>query len=314
MSSTVTVVIPTFNGAPFIDAALDSVAAQTYPGVECIVIDDGSSDETVDRARSHPIGARVVEQEHFGVAVARNRGLAIANSDWVGFLDQDDLWQEDRIATLLTLAEDTGSAAVATTESRFAYESDRGALANVGDGRESWPGAWIADGAESDLVGKTPPGATSEVQLITLDRFLEGAAMLTTAVLYDRQTAISAGGCAPHARALDDHVLNVNVARIAGPIPRIDSRQLLYRVHSKSTSTVSPMVAPFLSTQASIRLGGVFSSGYTMGPNLEHLLFNLAKSELSWPEQLALLTLSVPPKARPTWLKRWVARRLGIRR
>ncbi len=108
-------------------------------------------------------------------------------------------------------------------------------------------------------------------------------------------------------------MLNVNVARIAGPIPRIDSQELLYRVHPSSTSTVSPMVGPFLSTQAALRLGGVFPRDISGGPNVDHLLFGLARSDLKAPEQLALLILSTRPRTRARWLMRWLTRRLGLR-
>jgi Glycosyl transferase family 2 len=307
------IIVPTFNGSRFLATTLDSLNAQRYRDFEVIVVDDGSTDDSVAVARAHPLAPIVIEQQNHGVAVARNRGMAAARGDWVAFLDQDDLWHRDRLATLMRLAVETGSSAVATTESRFAREADRARLAEVGDGRDSWPTMWITDGQEAELVSAEIEDATREVNEITLDRLLEGASMLTTTVMYRRDLAISAGGCAPHARALDDHVLNVNVARIAGPISRIDSRELLYRVHPASTSTVSPMVGPFLSTQAAIRLGGVFSREVRTGPNVEHLLFGLAKSDLPALEQLALLTLATKPKSRSRWVMRWLTRRLGIR-
>ena len=307
------IVVPTFNGARFLGATLDSLKAQTYRDFEVIVVDDGSSDESVHVARTHPLAPSIVQQQNHGVAVARNRGLAAARGEWIAFLDQDDLWHRDRLATLMRLAGETGASAVATTESRFAREEDRTRLVEIGDGRDSWPTLWIADGDEVELVKAPIADASGEVAEITLDRLLEGAAMLTTTVMYRRDLAISAGGCAPHARALDDHVLNVNVARIAGPIPRIDSRELLYRVHPASTSTVSPMVGPFLSTQAAIRLGGVFSRDVHGGPNVDHLLFGLAKSDLPASDQFALLMLATTPRTRPRWVMRWLSRRWGIR-
>lgn len=313
-SDTVTVVVPAYNGAHLIEHTLDSLLAQRHPRVEVIVVDDGSTDNTLEVVRNHPVGATVIEQGNRGVAVARNRGLAEASGKWVAFLDQDDLWQQDRLTTLLALAAKTGAAAVATTESRFARETDRSLLREVGDGRDSWPNIWIEEGAERDMVRSPVEQATGEITEITLERLLEGAAMLTTAVMYDRKLAISAGGCAPHARALDDHVLNVNVARIAGAIPRIDSGELLYRVHPSSTSTVSPMVGPFLSTQAAIRLGGVFPPEVRSGPNVDHLLYGLARSELKASEQLALLVLATGRGSRARWLRRWLIRRLGLRR
>ncbi|WP_084040027.1 glycosyltransferase family A protein [Demequina sp. NBRC 110053] len=312
-SAPATVIVPTYNGERYLAATLDSLAAQTPTPPAVVVVDDGSSDGSVEIARSHDAVAQVLQQPNLGVAVARNRGLAMATTPWVAFLDQDDLWHEERLATMLDVAAVADAPAVATTESRFALDSDREALEAVSDGRETWPEAWIAAGDEPALVRGSIAGASGEVSQLTLDRLLEGAAMLTTTVLYRREVAISAGGCAPHARALDDHVLNLNVARIGGPIPRIDSRQLLYRVHSRSTTTVSPMVAPFLSTQAAVRLGGVFPREHRAGANVEHLLYGLARSDATAAEQLALLLLTVPRGRRARWLRRWATRRVGLR-
>ncbi|HEY0260592.1 MAG TPA: glycosyltransferase family A protein [Lacisediminihabitans sp.] len=308
-----TVVIPAYNGARLLGHTLDSLAAQTVGPIDVIVVDDGSTDETVDVASAHPVVTRVIRQEHHGVAVARNRGLAVADTSWIGFVDQDDLWHRERLETLLLLAETTGALAVATTELPFAVVTDREALAAIGDGRDDWPQRWIAPGAEDDLFSSPEPFGSGEVSTISAGRLMQGAAMLTTAVLYDRETAIAAGGFAPHARALDDHVLNINLARITGPIPRVDSKQLLYRVHPESTSTVSPMVGPFLSMQAAMRLGGMPDMDAGIGPNVEHLLYNLHRSGLSARDQRALLELTVPYDQRWRWRMRWLARRWRIR-
>lgn len=308
----VTVVVPTYNGARYLTRTLDSLAAQTYPRVEVIVIDDGSTDSSAEIARTHRVQPKVLTQVNRGVAVARNRGLAVAEGSWVAFLDQDDLWHSHRVETLLRLADQTGAQAVATTETPFAYESQRAALERVGDGRDAWV-TWVPDGGESLLTEGEVSQATGAVEEIGLERFLKGAAMVTTSVMYDRELAISAGGCAPHARALDDHVLNLNVARLIGEIPRIDSKEVFYRVHADSATTVSPMVAPFLSTQAAVRLGGVFPSDHHLGPNVEHLLFGVAHAELGIADKLGLLLLTTPRSSRARWLVRWGARQIGLR-
>jgi glycosyltransferase involved in cell wall biosynthesis len=309
-----TVIVPSYNGERHLRHTLDSLAAQSLAPSAIIVVDDGSQDATTDIAEAHPVVTRVVRQTHSGVAVARNRGLAVARTPWVAFVDQDDLWHRSRLETLKALADQTRSLAVASTELPFAYESDRAALAAVGDGRDRWPQRWIEQDADAQLVDSDTADASREITEITLDHLLEGAAMVTTAVLYDTETAIAAGGCAPHARAVDDHVLNLNVARIAGPIFRIDSKDLLYRIHPSSTSTTSPMAAPFLSTQAAIRLGGTFPGGEsTPGPNMRHLLYGLHLTELSATDQKALLDLTVPAGEWWRWRMRWRLRRWGLR-
>lgn len=308
----VTVVVPVYNGERYLRSTLRSLELQTHSNIEVIVVDDGSSDASLRIAQESPIASTILTQPNLGVAVARNRGLARATGSWVGFVDQDDLWHSTRIESLLLHANELGVKAIASSESPFALQSDRAALQQVGDGRDAWPTRWIEDGAEESLVvgASDDEGREPVVEELTVKRFLSGAAMLTTAVLYDRETAISAGGFAPHARALDDHILNLNVARICGTIPRLSTRDLLYRVHSASTSTISPMVGPFLSMTASVRLGGVFPSAAYDGPNVDHLLSGLADAPLPLADKVALLLLTASRQSRPRWAARWFKQRL----
>jgi glycosyltransferase involved in cell wall biosynthesis len=87
----VSVIIPTYNHAPYLPAAVDSALTQTLPDVEVIVVDDGSTDETGALVRDR-WGARVryVRQDNRGLAAARNTGLAQARGDSLIFLDADD--------------------------------------------------------------------------------------------------------------------------------------------------------------------------------------------------------------------------------
>ncbi|HET7218042.1 MAG TPA: glycosyltransferase [Vicinamibacterales bacterium] len=98
MTSTplVTVVIPCFNQARYLGDAVQSVRAQGYPTIECIVVDDASADGTAALART--LAVRVVEQRvNQGVSAARNAGLAAAHGDLVVFLDADDELLPDAI-------------------------------------------------------------------------------------------------------------------------------------------------------------------------------------------------------------------------
>jgi glycosyltransferase involved in cell wall biosynthesis/SAM-dependent methyltransferase len=85
----VSVVIPCFNQAAFLDEAIESVLAQTYPHFELIVVDDGSTDNTAEVASRHP-GVRIVRQDNQGLAAARNAGLRTTRGDFLVFLDADD--------------------------------------------------------------------------------------------------------------------------------------------------------------------------------------------------------------------------------
>jgi glycosyltransferase involved in cell wall biosynthesis len=90
MSTRVSVVIPTYNRADYIAAAIDSVIAQTLPDVEIIVVDDGSTDDTADRLAAY--GGRLVclRTPNRGFAMARNTGMEAARGDYIAWLDSDD--------------------------------------------------------------------------------------------------------------------------------------------------------------------------------------------------------------------------------
>jgi glycosyltransferase involved in cell wall biosynthesis len=105
MAVSVSVVIPTYKSAPWIDATLSSVLNQTYPAdsLEVIVVDDASPDDTVARARdflkNRPVKSQVIAREkNGGVAAGRNIGWRAASGDWIQFLDGDDLLAPHKIA------------------------------------------------------------------------------------------------------------------------------------------------------------------------------------------------------------------------
>jgi glycosyltransferase involved in cell wall biosynthesis len=92
----VSVIIPVYNGARFLRAALESVLAQTYRAFEVIVVDDGSVDESGAIAQSFP-EVHYIRQENQGVAAARNNGIDTARGEFFAFLDQDDLWTPEKL-------------------------------------------------------------------------------------------------------------------------------------------------------------------------------------------------------------------------
>ena len=94
----VSALIPTYNRRAQVQRAIESVLAQTLPVAEIIVVDDGSTDGTADAIRTQ-YGSQValIEQKNAGAAAARNRGIREAQSEWVAFLDSDDVWLSTKI-------------------------------------------------------------------------------------------------------------------------------------------------------------------------------------------------------------------------
>lgn len=99
----VSAIIPTYNRANIVCEAVDSVLQQTYSNIELIVVDDGSTDATLDRLARYGDRIRVVSQSNAGASAARNRGIAIANGELIAFLDSDDLWLPTKIARQVAL-------------------------------------------------------------------------------------------------------------------------------------------------------------------------------------------------------------------
>lgn len=100
----VSVVIPTFNRPRQVQAALTSVLTQTYPKLEAIVVDDGSTDDTrqaveqvINQQRGNGKQVRYFFQPNQGQSVARNKGIDAALGEWVGFLDSDDVWLPEKL-------------------------------------------------------------------------------------------------------------------------------------------------------------------------------------------------------------------------
>jgi glycosyltransferase involved in cell wall biosynthesis len=97
MEKFVSVIIPTFNREQFLQKAIDSVLAQTYPHFELIIVDDGSMDNTgklVEKCNSDII---YIRQNNKGPAAARNKGVQAARYNLLAFLDSDDWFAEDKL-------------------------------------------------------------------------------------------------------------------------------------------------------------------------------------------------------------------------
>jgi glycosyltransferase involved in cell wall biosynthesis len=94
----ISVIIPTYNRADFLDDCIRSVLDQSMPPEEIIVVDDGSTDSTpMFLDRFEPF-LKIIRQENKGVSAARNCGILAAQNDWLAFLDSDDLWLPQKLA------------------------------------------------------------------------------------------------------------------------------------------------------------------------------------------------------------------------
>ncbi|MBU6300857.1 MAG: glycosyltransferase family 2 protein [Verrucomicrobia bacterium] len=182
----VSVVIPAYNYARYLPAAIDSALRQSHPAVEVIVIDDGSTDATPDIASGYGEKIRYVRQTNSGLSAARNRGLAEARSEYVVLLDADDLLDPDMIAVSLETMRHLGGnpAVIAHVHRRIDQ-----------DGR-ILPTRNTAPLRDRDF---------RVIDFLVMNRFCP-------AVLAKRSSLLEAGGFDPQFRASEDRDMWVRIA------------------------------------------------------------------------------------------------------
>lgn len=109
----VSVIMPAYNAEEYISEAVQSVMAQTYTNWELLILDDCSTDSTADKARCFSdLDPRITlysNPKNIGVALTRNKGMALAKGSWVALLDSDDIWHKDKLEKQLVAAENTGA-------------------------------------------------------------------------------------------------------------------------------------------------------------------------------------------------------------
>lgn len=97
----VSVIVPVYNRAHLVTETVASILGQTYQNIEIILINDGSTDNSLDviQALQHeyPDVIRIIDQENQGQTVARNQGIRQAQGKYIAFLDSDDLWMTDKL-------------------------------------------------------------------------------------------------------------------------------------------------------------------------------------------------------------------------
>lgn len=115
------VVIPLYNKEKYIRETIESVLNQTYQNFEIIIVNDGSTDNSINEVNKVlDSRIRIVNQENSGVGVARNTGISNANFEWIAFLDGDDLWCNDHLSELkkiINIFPDSGL--ISTQHSKF---------------------------------------------------------------------------------------------------------------------------------------------------------------------------------------------------
>lgn len=197
--------MPVFNGERYLKATLASVFAQTYPEIELVVVDDGSTDRSLEILDALGDRVVVVRQQNRGPAAARNLGVQTAKGKWIAFLDADDIWEPEKIQRQLAHC---GKFSWSYTDSVF--------MGGVNDGRR-----------DSEF--------TPKFQGRVLDKLICSNFVSTSTVMVLRQAFLEAGGFDESLRSIQDWELWV---RLAGryEVGYLDEPMMRYRIHSASTS------------------------------------------------------------------------------
>lgn len=216
------VVIPLFNHERYIPEALRSILAQTRPPDRIIVIDDGSSDHSLDAARSvADPSIMLLSQQNTGAHHTLNRAIALAaeEADFIGILNSDDLYEPERIECCLRCLELHPSAAVVATRLRIIDEN--GALLESADPRARWlRSVWHARPA-------------------TLPAWLGIANFTkTTSNLFGRADYFRAHPFRPY-RYVHDYFFVLGAA-LEDRLAVLDEELLRYRVHGANTIKSGP--------------------------------------------------------------------------
>ena len=119
MSHKVSIIIPLYNKAPYVTKALESVKAQTFTDYECLIVNDGSIDNSeavvqswLSRNSQYTVHFTVYTQESAGVSAARNHGISLSTGEYICFLDADDWWAPTFLEEMMGVVKDYPEAGI----------------------------------------------------------------------------------------------------------------------------------------------------------------------------------------------------------
>ena len=202
---TVTIIIPAYNSGHYLDEAVQSVIAQTFTDWECIVVDDGST-ENLSRIEKMDSRVRLIHQENRGISMARNRGIAESTGEFIAFLDHDDLFFPTKLEKQIEVAS-----------------------------ADSGIGLIYTDFEVIQTNGSRMSGPKSVSPPIDFLSMLSRGAPLPTCTMVSRVALKTVGIFDPFLYPSEDQDLFLRIARYFRVI-HIPSPQALYRIHSANSS------------------------------------------------------------------------------
>lgn len=212
MTSIVSIIIPTYNYAHYIQRAIDSALAQTYANIEILVVDDGSTDNTLAILAQYGDRIRVFHQPNQGASVARNLGISKAEGEYIAFLDADDAYLPENIAKKTAYLSENSE--YQWCYSNCVWKDSHGIVLQQGD---AMPQTLIAQKAEGEV----------------LDQAIAGALLGSNLFLFHRDVLHAIGGFDEKLKVLEDYALYV-FAAARFPIGYVD--EVLVEIHAHTGS------------------------------------------------------------------------------
>jgi glycosyltransferase involved in cell wall biosynthesis len=254
----VSVIIPTYNRADTVAASVESALNQSYPDIEVIVVDDGSTDGTAEALAGHRGRITVIHQENAGPSAARNRGAAAAKGEIIAFLDSDDHWLPEKIERQVDLMRRAGPDVCSCVCNAIV----------MGEGG-------IEVGRTFDFAGldfSFSEGVWTNPQSVLSTRFL----LFNQVVAIRREAFETLGGFNPELRLLEDYELALRLSSFGAWAVIRDPLVIKYN----DTNGIGVECMTNREHHARIRaevIGGIVAAGHGLDPRaLENLECQLA--------------------------------------
>jgi len=212
----ISVVIPVFNGEAFLAEAIDSVLNQTYQDFELILVNDGSTDNSLKIMQNYAAidkRIKIISQENQGRCEAFNRGLNASKSEWVARLDADDVFLPNKLEKQVDFIKRNPQTVLVGTQG---YHIDK-------------------YGRKLSLMGIDGPFTQSEYE--TYLRQNKPIFFIASSVLMRRDKVLAVGGMRKEMLQAEDLDLWNRVAEQGGTCLKIPEPLVLYRIHEGSIST-----------------------------------------------------------------------------
>lgn len=209
----ISVIMPAYNASDFIGEALDSILKQTFQQFEIIVVDDGSTDNTLEILRQYAqkdSRITVIQNNHGGACKARNTAIAVAKYPWIAAMDADDVSLPQRFEKQLKAAEAHPEVVV-------------------------WGSYLHQINLEGKVIGQIRIGPTSVAEFNTVDRTQKAIVVTNSTAMFKREVALQAGCYDERLVASQDTEFWDRMANY-GPVVVIPEPLVSYRLHGQSIS------------------------------------------------------------------------------